>query len=253
MSVRCLVRRPSPRLADGLLTHAERVPVDAALARAQWRGYVDALEAHGWSTVEVAPLDGAPDGVFVEDALVMFGDLGVVTRPGAPERRAETASLAGALDALGVERIELPAPARLDGGDVLKVGRTAYVGLGGRTDAAGVEALRRIVGPRGWTVTGVPVTRALHLKSAVTALPDATVIGHPPLVDDPAAFPDFLAVPEPDGAHVVVLGDASVLMSASAPRTAALLRRRGLAVVTVELSEFEKLEGCVTCLSVRLR
>ena len=253
MSVRCLVRPPSPRLADGLLTHAERVPVDAALAREQWRGYVDALRAHGWSTREAAALDDAPDGVFVEDALVMFDDLGVVTRPGDPARRGETGSVAAALDGLGVERVALPAPARLDGGDVLKVGRTAYVGLGGRTDAAGVEALRAVVGPRGWTVVGVPVTKALHLKSAVTALPDGTVIGHPPLVDDPDAFPAFLAVPEPDGAHVVVLDEGAVLMAASAPRSAELFRRRGLDVVAVEIGEFEKLEGCVTCLSVRMR
>ena len=253
MSVRCLVRPPSPRLADGLLTHVERVPVDAALARRQWRGYVDALQAHGWSVREVPALDGAPDGVFVEDALVMFDDLGVVTRPGDPARRVETASMAAVLDELGVERVDLTGPARLDGGDVLKVGRTAYVGLGGRTDAAGVEALRSVVGPRGWTVVGVPVTRALHLKSAVTALPDGTVIGHPPLVDDPGVFPGFLAVPEPEGAHVVVLDEGAVLMATSAPRSAALFRERGLDVVTVDIGEFEKLEGCVTCLSVRMR
>ena len=253
MTVRCLVRPPSPRLADGLLTHVERVPVDAARARGQWRGYVDALEARGWSIVEVDPLDGAPDGTFVEDALVMFDDLGVVTRPGNPARRGETASMGAALEALDVEHVALEAPARLDGGDVLKVGRTAYVGLGGRTDAAGVAALRAVVGPRGWTVVGVPVTKVLHLKSAVTALPDGTVIGHPPLVDDPGAFPDFLAVPEPDGAHVVVLDEGTVLMAAGAPRSAALFRARGLDVVTVDIGEFEKLEGCVTCLSVRMR
>ena len=251
--VRCLVRRPSPRLADGLLTHLERVPVDADLARRQWRAYVDALEAEGWETIEVPPLDDAPDGAFVEDALVTFDDLAVTTRPGAPERRVETASLAAAADALGLERVALPAPARLDGGDVLKVGRTAYVGLGGRTDRAGVEALGRAIGPRGWTVVPVPVTRALHLKSAVTALPDGTVIGHPATVDDPARFPDFLAVPEPEGAHAVVLGDARVLISAGAPRTIELLGRRGVEAVAVEIGEFEKLEGCVTCLSVRVR
>jgi len=93
----------------------------------------------------------------------------------------------------------------------------------------------------------------LHLKSGVTALPDGTVIGYLPLVDDPAVFPAFLAVPEPEGVAVVVLDRDSVLMSASAPRTADLLRERGLEVVTTPLTEFEKLEGCVTCLSVRLR
>jgi dimethylargininase len=99
----------------------------------------------------------------------------------------------------------------------------------------------------------VPVTRVLHLKSAVTALPDGTVIGYPPLVDDPGVFPQFLAVPEPHGTAVVVLDDETVLMSAAAPQTESLLRGRGLTVLTVPITEFEKLEGCVTCLSVRLR
>ena len=99
----------------------------------------------------------------------------------------------------------------------------------------------------------MPLTKVLHLKSAVTALPDGTVIGYRPLVDDENVFRSFLDVPEEGGAHVVVLDDETVLMSAHAPRTAAILRDRGLTVVTVDISEFEKLEGCVTCLSVRVR
>jgi dimethylargininase len=147
-----------------------------------------------------------------------------------------------------VER--LSAPATLDGGDVLKAGSTVYVGLSGRTNEAGAAALAGLLDA---TVVPVPVTKVLHLKSAVTALPDGTVLGHPPLVDDPAAFPEFLAVPEEAGAHVVLLGGNRVLMAASAPATAALLAGRGLEPVVVDIGEFEKLEGCVTCLSVRLR
>ncbi|MFC6343579.1 N(G),N(G)-dimethylarginine dimethylaminohydrolase, partial [Nocardioides hankookensis] len=93
----------------------------------------------------------------------------------------------------------------------------------------------------------------LHLKSAVTALPDGTVVGFAPLVDDPEAWDAFLPVPEEGGSHVVVLDGSSVLMATSAPLTRALFEERGLRVVAVDISEFEKLEGCVTCLSVRLR
>jgi dimethylargininase len=99
----------------------------------------------------------------------------------------------------------------------------------------------------------VPVSKVLHLKSAVTALPDGTVVGYPPLVDDPSVWPTFLSVPEEGGAHVVLLDDETVLMSTSAPRSKELFESRGLRVVAVDISEFEKLEGCVTCLSVRLR
>ncbi|MGH3369227.1 MAG: N(G),N(G)-dimethylarginine dimethylaminohydrolase, partial [Nocardioidaceae bacterium] len=102
-------------------------------------------------------------------------------------------------------------------------------------------------------VIGVPVTKVLHLKSAVTALPDGTVIGYPPMVDDPDVFPSFLPVPEEAGAHVVLLGDGRLLMASSAPRTADRFAALGYHPVPVDIGEFEKLEGCVTCLSVRLR
>jgi dimethylargininase len=250
---RILARRPSPQLADGELTHLDRVPVDAALARRQWEGYVDAFRARGWEVVEVPAADEHADGVFVEDAVVVFGDLAVLTSPGAASRRGELATVAPVVEALGLTVHRVEQPGTLDGGDVLKVGRTVYVGRSDRTNEAGIEQLRAIVAPAGWTVVGVPVTKVLHLKSGVTALPDGPVIGRPENIDDVAAFPDFLEVPEEHGTAVVDLGDGAVLMSADAPRTAALFRARGLDVVAVEISEFEKLEGCVTCLSVRIR
>jgi dimethylargininase len=253
MVLRALVRRPGPRLADGLLTHLDRVPVDVGLALRQWEAYVAALRENGWETVEVAPAPDLPDAVFVEDTVVVRGDLAVITRPGADERKPETTGTEEVLRRLGlrIERIE--APGTLDGGDVLKHGSTVWVGVGGRTNEAGVEQLRAHLAPTGAQVVGVPVRKVLHLKSAVTALPDGTVVGYEPLVDDPTVWPTFLPVPEEGGSHVVVLDDATVLMAASAPRTRELFESRGLRTVVVDVSEYEKLEGCVTCLSVRLR
>jgi dimethylargininase len=250
---RALVRRPGPRLAEGLLTHLERVPVDVDLALEQWDGYVAALQAEGWETVEVPPAHDCPDSVFVEDTVVMYGDLAVITRPGADERKPETAGTEQTLRELGYRIARIEAPATLDGGDVLKHGGTVWVGLGGRTDQAGVDQLTGHLEPLGARVIGVPLTKVLHLKSAVTALPDGTVVGFEELVDDPTVWSPFLAVPEEPGAHVVLLDADTVLMSASAPRTRRLYEARGLRVVAVDMTEFEKLEGCVTCLSVRLR
>lgn len=250
---RALVRRPGPRLADGLLTHLERTPVDVDLALRQWDGYVAALDAEGWETIEVPPADDCPDAVFVEDTVVMYGDLAVVSRPGADERKPETAGTEATLRDLGYRVAHIEAPGNLDGGDVLKHGDTVWVGIGGRTNRAGVDQLAAHLAPLGARTVGVPVSRVLHLKSAVTALPDGTVLGYPPLVDDPSVWPQFLAVPEEPGAHVVVLDAGTVLMATSAPDTRALLEGRGLRVVAVDISEYEKLEGCVTCLSVRLR
>jgi dimethylargininase len=248
-----LVREPSPRLNDGLVTHVERVPIDVERAEMQWARYVDTLRTAGWSPRTVAPLPDSPDGVFVEDAVVMFGRLAVLTRPGAAARRIEVDSVATSLTAVDVDIATITGDAHLDGGDVLKVARTVYVGRSGRTDDAGIDRLRQIVEPAGYRVVPVLTTRVLHLKSAVTALPDGTIVGFPDHVDDSSIFPRFVPVPEPEGAHVVVLDDSTVLMSASAPATASLFRHRGLGVVTVEIDEIEKLEGCVTCLSVRLR
>jgi dimethylargininase len=247
-----LIRQPSARLAEGQVTHIERTPIDADLADEQWDAYVAALEANGFETVEVPVAGELPDSVFVEDALVVFGGTAVLTSPGAESRRGETDGVRTTAKSLGLRVREIELPGTLDGGDVLQVGSTVYVGRGGRTNAEGIGQLRAIIGPLGYSVVAVPVTKALHLKSAVTALPDGTVIGFPKLVDDPALFDRFLAVPEAAGAAVVVLAPDTVLIAASAPKTAAMIENLGYRVVVVDVSEFEKLEGCVTCLSVRI-
>jgi dimethylargininase len=253
MARRVLVRRPSPRLADGLLTHLERTPVDLDLALVQWESYVEAWRSEGWQAIEVESADDCPDAAFVEDTVVVHGDLAIVSRSGADQRRPETAGTEETLRGLGyrIERIE--SPGTVDGGDVLKHNHRVWVGISGRTNQAGVDQLRAHLSPLGAEVVGVPVARVLHLKSAVTALPDGTVVGYPPLVDDPSVWRSFLPVPEEGGSHVVVLDPRTVLMAASAPRSRELFEARGLRTVAVDISEYEKLEGCVTCLSVRLR
>ena len=248
-----LVRIPATNLAEGLVTHIDRLPVDAELADKQWDGYVAALSQAGWKTVEVASADQLADSVFVEDTAVVFGDVAVVTLPGAESRRGETAGTEAALRAQGLRIERIQEPGTLDGGDVLKVGSTVYVGRGGRTNGEGIRQLRALISPLGYTVVAVPMTKALHLKTAVTALPDGTVIGYPPLIDDASLFGRFLPVPEAHGTAVVVLSDDTVLMSSSAPASVALVEGLGYTVVQADISEFEKLEGCVTCLSIRIR
>ena len=135
----------------------------------------------------------------------------------------------------------------------MKIGDTVHVGLGGRTNLEGVEQFRSLLEPMGATVHAVPTTKVLHLKSAVTALPDGTVIGYDPVVDDSSRFDPYVAVPEEPGAHVVEIADDTVIITAGTERTRALLEARGLTVEVCDIGEFEKLEGCVTCLSVRLR
>ena len=228
MTNRALVRRPGPRLADGLLTHLERQPVDVGLAARQWETYAAALESEGWELVEVAPADDCPDAVFVEDTVVVYDDLAVISRPGADERKPEIAGTEETLAGLGYRIAHIEPPGTLDGGDVLKHDGRVWVGVGGRTNAEGIGQLATHLGQRGAEVVAVSVSKVLHLKSAVTALPDGSVVGYEPLVDDPSVWPHFVPVPEESGAHVVLLDGETVLMSTSAPRTQELFESRGL-------------------------
>lgn len=245
-----LVRSPSSRMADGIVTYGDREPVDANLATRQHAGYVAAVVDAGWEIREVAPADDLPDSAFVEDTVVVCDDLAVLARPGAAERRAEVAGTEEAVRALGLDVARIEEPGTLDGGDVLRVDTTLYVGRGGRTNAEGIRQLRRHAGPRGFAVVPVPLKRVLHLKSAVTALPDRTVIAADPALLDSSPFPAMRIVPEEAGSHVILLGEGTVLMAASAPRSAELFDDLGFDVVAVDIGEFEKMEGCVTCLSV---
>jgi dimethylargininase len=250
---RVLVRRPSPRLSEGIVAHIERVPVDYDLAVKQWEQYVALLRQYEWQIIEIAPADECPDSVFVEDTMVVYKNVAMISRPGAAIRRPEIVAAQRTIERLGysIERIE--EPGTLDGGDVLKVDDLIYVGRTARTNAEGVAQMRRIFEPLGATVVEVPVSKVLHLKSAVTALPNGVVIGYLPAVDDASIFPDFIDVPETSGAHVVLLGGNRLLMAASAPKSAQLFAGLGYEPIVVDISEYEKLEGCVTCLSVRLR
>ncbi len=247
-----LVRRPAETLADGIVTFIERQSLDLALAKRQWDNYVAALHRNGWPTVVLDADNSMPDCVFIEDTVVMFGDLAVITNPLRSTRNPEIVAVQQSIGELGFDTAAIT-EGNLDGGDVLKVGTQIFVGLTGTTTAPAIEQLAQILAPRGYTVTAVPVTKALHLKSAITALPDGTVIGYEPIVDDPSLFSKFLAVPEERGSHVVILADDLLLMSSGAPRTAEVLADRGYRLETVDISEYEKLEGCVTCLSVRVR
>lgn len=244
-----LVRPPGPRLDQGIVTHIERSPVDTDLAGSQHDGYVAALARHGWRPVVVPAADEHPDAVFVEDTVVVVEDLAVLTHPGALARRGEIAGTTAAVEDLGLRTARITAGGTLDGGDVLQVDRTVYVGLGGRTNTEGIAQLATLLGPLGRTVVTVPLLDVLHLKSAVTALPDGRLIGVPHLIDT-ASLPPMITPPEEEGAHVVPLGGATVLVAASAPRTIDWLDQQGFAPEVVDISEFEKLEGCVTCLSV---
>jgi dimethylargininase len=235
-------------MGDGIVTHLERTAVDPELAARQHAAYVEALAVAGWAIHEASPADELPDSAFIEDTMVVCGGVAVLARPGAAERRPEVAGAEAAVRELGLDIARIEDPGTLDGGDVLQVGDTVYVGRGGRTNGEGLRQLRALLPER--TVVPVPLGAVLHLKSAVTALPDGTIVCADRSLLDTAPLPPVRAVPEESGAHVVLLGRGRVLMAASAPLTAELYDDWGFDVVVVDIGEFERMEGCVTCLSV---
>lgn len=248
---RALTRAVSPRIADGELTHLERHPIDVDAARAQHAAYARALEMLGCEVHEVDAAPEYPDSVFIEDIAVVFDEIAVITRPGAESRRGETLAVERALAPLR-PLAHIAAPGTLDGGDVLVVGKRVFVGRTGRTNDEGVAQLRTALSPFGYTVEAVDVTGCLHLKTAVTAVDDLTVLVNPAwIAADALSGLERMEVDpdEPMGANIVRVGDR-LLYGASYPRTLARLRARGHAPLCVDASELAKAEGAVTCCSL---
>lgn len=246
-----VTRGVSPAIVRCELVHQERRPIDVAAAERQHRRYEEALGALG-CRVQAVPADpDLADSVFVEDTAVVLDEVAVITRPGAASRRPETAPIAQAL-APYRPLVRIESPGTLDGGDVLRIGRTLYVGLSRRSNQAAIDQLATALGPHGYVVRGVAVNGCLHLKSAVTAVGDDTVIIDPQWVD-PAVFPDTRAIEiaprERGAANALRIGD-QVIYPASFPQTRQRLEAAGVGVRVVDVSELQKAEGAVTCCSL---
>jgi dimethylargininase len=223
-------------------------------AFSQHAAYLELLSRHGLALVSLPALADHPDGLFVEDILVMLDGLAVLTRPGADSRRGEVASAETVLASLALPTARITAPATLDGGDVLVLDRHVLVGRSTRSNDAAQEQLARLVHGSPRTVLGVDVRGALHLKTAVTRLPDGSLVAVPEWVD--TALLEALryrvhSAHEPSGGDVLCLGQVVVLPS-DAPRTAAALRQLGFNVESLEIDELQKLEAGLTCMSVLL-
>jgi dimethylargininase len=192
-----------------------------------------------------------PDSVFVEDAAIVLDELAIITRPGAPARRPETAAVAAAVGRYR-RRMCIEPPGTMDGGDVLVVGRQVYVGRSQRTNESGFRQLRDLLAPLDYELTPVPVRSCLHLKSAATRIgPDHLLVNRSWV--DGRVFPGLRLTDvdpsEPWGANALLVGDV-VVYPAAFSRTRARLAAAGITVVAIDVSELAKAEGGVTCCSL---
>ena len=247
---RAFTRAVSPLLSDCQLTHLQRTPIDAAQATRQHAAYERALADAGFEIVRLPELPDDPDAVFVEDTALLLDGHAVITRPGAASRAEETVSAAAGLQGhFQLHRIE---HGFVDGGDVLRIGKRLYVGRSTRTDAAGMAALAEIVRPLGFDVIEAQLRDCLHLKTGATCA-DAGLLLYNEQCIDPAQFPgiESMAVsPDEPAAANCVAGGGRIILPAGNPKTASALKDRGFHVVEVDVSELQKAEAGVTCMSL---
>jgi len=225
--------------------------VDFELAVRQQDEYCAALVRAGARVERLAVNSHYPDGCFIEDTAIVFDELAVVTNMTAEWRRGEPAAIENAL--AGYRDVaRLSGAAVIDGGDVLRTGRELFVGLSARTNRRAFEELKRILGPFGYSVAAVGVKGCLHLKTACTALDERTLLVNPAWVDT-ELFSGFelLAVPEgePLAANTLRVND-TLFLQAGYPKTIEIVRERHERTEVLDMSEFSKADGSLTCLSL---
>ena len=246
-----LTRPVSDSLAQCELTYLARAPIDTDLARRQHHAYEQALRELGCQVIALPETPELPDAVFVEDLALVLDEVGILTRPGAESRRPEAPSVEEALGRYRpMRRIE--PTGTLDGGDILRLGRTIYVGRSGRSNEEGIRQLAALSEAFGYTVESVPLRGCLHLKSAVTEIAPDRLLLNPAWVA-PESFDGWawmaVAPGEEHAANALRIGEGMVY-PASFPRTLEMLGRVAVKVLPVDVSEIQKAEGAVTCCSL---
>jgi dimethylargininase len=246
-----ITREVSPSIVKCELTHLERQAIDFQLAQKQHRNYQNCLQDLGCQLLCLPVEPDLPDSVFVEDTAVVLDEVALLTRPGAASRRLEVESVAEVLKKYR-KTVSIQPPGTLDGGDVLKVDKTLYIGLSSRSNRNGIEQARALLAPYGYNVKGIPIKGCLHLKSAVTLVAQDTLLINRRWLD-PALFGNrrFIDVEEsePYAANSLLIRDM-LIFPANYPKTQKRLEAYGIKIKTIDLSELIKAEGAVTCCSL---
>jgi len=248
-----ITRRPSASIIDGLRAVDVGVP-DLAVMQTHHADYIVALRSTGVTVVELAALNAYPDSVFVEDTALCLPEGAVVMRPGAPTRRGEAAEMAPPLAALYGQVVAIKGPGCIEGGDILTTEREILVGRSARTDAEGIAELIRLVSPWGHKVREVfTPPGVLHFKTDCSLLDSETILATSRL-DASGCFKGYrvihTAVGEEACANTIRFNDL-VIMPSGFPRTADILSKAGYNVRLVGNSECAKLDGGMSCLSLR--
>lgn len=246
-----ITRETNVAIGNCELTFADRVEIDSDLVLQQHQQYQAALASLGCQIVSVPTEPGLADSVFIEDTAIVLDEMAVLCRPGAASRRPEVAGVAAVLKNYRT-LAAIESPGTVDGGDLLRVGKTIFAGLSTRTNQEGIEQLRRLVADYGYAVEAVATTQCLHLKSAVSEVAPGVLLINPDWVST-AIFSDYelieVSADEAHAANALRIGN-SLIYPSTFSRTLEILTRRGIDVTTVDISELQKAEGAVTCCSL---
>lgn len=251
---KAITRAVSPAFNRCELSFIERAEIDLAKAQAQHAAYEDCLRAMGLEVTSLPAEPDFPDSMFVEDPAIVLDEIAVMTRPGAESRRGEGKTLAAAIEPFRELRW-IEAPGTIEGGDVMRVEKTLYVGATARSNAEGAAQLAEFVRPFGYSVRRVDVRGCLHLKSGCVYLGQGLVLANRGFVDSNAIRDvRIVDVPpnEPDAANVLTL-ESKAMLPDCFPRTAELVSGLGWQVMPLDISELRKAEAGVTCSSLIFR
>ena len=246
-----ITRAVGPALAECELSFIVRQPIDLEIARQQHHAYEGILAQLGARVISLPAEPALPDSIFVEDPALVLEELAIVFPLGTETRRREAASIAAALRPFRrLAQVQLPGT--IEGGDILRMGRKLYVGLTARSNAEGISQLAGIVARYGYEVAAIPVTGCLHLKSAVTALDERTLLANRAWFDS-SLMKDYAWVDvdpaEPHAGNALAIS-GTVVFPASFPRTRARIEARGCKVMPIDISELQKAESGLTCSSL---
>jgi dimethylargininase len=250
-----IARLPAQSFSQGLTSSSEGEP-SFEKALDQHAGYCEALRACGLTVEVLGPSPEYPDSTFVEDTAILAEKVTIITRPGAASRLGEIELIRKTVQSYRAEVTQITAPGSLDGGDVCQADEHFFIGLSARTNVAGARQLAAILRAHGYTSSTVDIrgqSRLLHLKSGIAYLGNRRLVIAPEL----SAVPEFqsfesIEVPSVElyAANCVHIND-HVLIAAGYPQTATAVESRGLASLILDVSEFRKMDGGLSCLSLR--
>jgi dimethylargininase len=252
MFSQAIIRRPCPAIIDGLSTSDWGKP-DYKLALQQHIQYMKALIACGLKVHILEPDNNFPDSTFVEDTALLIPDCAIITNPGAPSRKDETKEIATLLGKYYPNMEKIEPPGTIDAGDIMMVGSHYYIGLSERTNKEGAKQMKEIL--RKYDLGGSVITleHVLHLKTGVSYLENNTLLASGEFINK-KEFSDFRIIRVEDdesyAANSIWVNDC-VIMPSGYPQTQKAIEGEGYKILAVDTSEFRKIDGGVSCLSLR--